>query len=156
RNTIFDANNWFNDYNGFSKTGERQNDFGGTLGGPIEIPHVYDGKDKTFFFFSYEGVRLGQPVPAYVSYVPDVALRQAAPAALQAVMNAWPIPNGPDLGNGLADFIGSGTTPNSIDSPSVRIDHTFSPKLRLFFRFANTTSNSAQFGECNCEFGYID
>src|SRR5579875_1026755 len=34
-----------------------QNEFGGTLGGPILIPHVYNGKDKTFFFFSYQGAR---------------------------------------------------------------------------------------------------
>ena len=32
----------------------RRNDFGGTLGGPIDIPHVYNGHNKTFFFFSYE------------------------------------------------------------------------------------------------------
>jgi hypothetical protein len=56
RKDVFDANNWFNDaYNpGLPKSEERQNDFGGTLGGPIF-------KDKTFFFFSYEGLRLLQP-----------------------------------------------------------------------------------------------
>src|SRR5579885_2736007 len=32
----------------------RRNDFGGTLGGPVYIPHVYDGHDKTFFFFNFE------------------------------------------------------------------------------------------------------
>ena len=32
----------------------RRNDFGGTVGGPIWIPKIYNGKDKTFFFFSYE------------------------------------------------------------------------------------------------------
>ncbi|HET7213543.1 MAG TPA: TonB-dependent receptor [Terriglobia bacterium] len=34
-----------------------RNEFGGDLGGPVVIPHVYNGKDKTFFFFSYEGYR---------------------------------------------------------------------------------------------------
>lgn len=154
RNTVFDANNWFNDYFGQPNPGERQNDFGGTLGGPVEIPHLYDGKDKTFFFFSYEGARLGQPVAAFVSYVPDLAMRQSAPAVLQSVLNAYPIPNGPETGTGLAEFIGAGTTPNRIDSPSIRLDHTFSSKLRLFFRFANTTSNAGLFGEFNDSFGF--
>src|SRR5579862_9483277 len=54
RNNVLDANNWFNDAAGINKTPERQNDFGGTLGGPVVIPRLYDGRDKTFFFFSYE------------------------------------------------------------------------------------------------------
>jgi hypothetical protein len=60
RNTIFDANNWFNDYATppIAKPAERQNDFGGVLGGPLSIPRLYSGRDKTFFFFSYEGLRL--------------------------------------------------------------------------------------------------
>jgi hypothetical protein len=35
----------------------RQNDFGATVGGPMRIPKIYDGRNKTFFFFSYEGFR---------------------------------------------------------------------------------------------------
>ena len=38
-----------------------QNQFGGTIGGPIRIPHIYNGKDKTFFFFSYQGTRSAVP-----------------------------------------------------------------------------------------------
>ncbi len=41
----------------------RQNNFGGTFGGPVRIPHVYNGHDKTFFFFSYEGFRSILPAP---------------------------------------------------------------------------------------------
>ena len=60
----------------------RQNDFGGTLGGPVEIPHVYNGKDKTFFFVSYEGLRLTAPQAATINYVPDALLRSTAPYGL--------------------------------------------------------------------------
>ena len=81
-------------------------------------------------------------------------MRQSAPTALQAVFNAYPIPNGPELGDGLADYIGTGTLPNSIDSPSFRLDHTVGTKSRVFFRFANTTSNSGLFGEFNDQFGF--
>jgi Carboxypeptidase regulatory-like domain len=40
-----------------TKAPKRFNTFGGSLGGPVTIPHLYNGKDKTFFFFDYEGNR---------------------------------------------------------------------------------------------------
>ena len=57
RNNDFDANNWFNNRSGIANSIYKQNDFGATVGGPVWIPKVYHGKDKTFFFFSYEGFR---------------------------------------------------------------------------------------------------
>jgi hypothetical protein len=53
-NNIFDANNYFNNLAGLSHPRIRYNDFGFTLGGPVVIPHVYNGKNKTFFFYSQE------------------------------------------------------------------------------------------------------
>ena len=49
RNNFFDANDWFNDYYGKPTPALRQNNFGGTLGGPVWIPRLYDGREKTFF-----------------------------------------------------------------------------------------------------------
>src|SRR5579871_280105 len=46
-----------------SRAPSRQNNFGGTFGGPVVIPHLDDGHNKTFFFFSYEGFRSVLPVP---------------------------------------------------------------------------------------------
>jgi Carboxypeptidase regulatory-like domain/TonB dependent receptor len=140
RNNVFDANDWFNNYFLRPLAAERQNDFGGTLGGPVELPGLYDGKDKTFFFFSYEGLRLDQPQAASVTYVPSAALRANTPAPLDLVLKAFPTPNGIDLGTGLAEFIGTWSNPASIDSTSIRLDHVISNKLRLFFRFSNTSS----------------
>ncbi len=142
RNDTVDANDWFNNYFGSPKPSLRQNDFGGTLGGPIQIPHVYSGKDKTFFFFSYEGLRLIQPQAAIETLVPDAALRQNTPAPLNSVLNGFPLPTGTDEGNGLAQFIGSWSNPGNIDSSSIRLDHVVSDKLRLFFRFSDTSSNA--------------
>jgi hypothetical protein len=142
RNTAFDANDWFNSYFDQPRPAERQDDFGGTLGGPFRIPGGYDGKDRTFFFFSYEGLRLDQPQAANVTYVPDASLRASSPAPLEQVLKAFPVANGADLGNGLAEFIDSWSNPASIDATSVRLDHALAEKLRLFFRFSNT--NSAQ------------
>ncbi len=140
RNDAFDANDWFNDYFGRPSAPLRQNDFGGTLGGPIRIPHLYNGKDKTFFFFSYEGLRLLQPQAASVAFVPSVSLRTNTPAPLQQVLNAFPVPNGTDLGNGLAQFVNNWSNPSSIDSTSIRLDQAVKERLRLFFRFSNTSS----------------
>lgn len=38
----------------FRRGADKKNDFGGSVGGPLSIPHLYNGKDKTFFFFSWE------------------------------------------------------------------------------------------------------
>jgi Carboxypeptidase regulatory-like domain len=57
RNNDFDANNFFSNRSGIPNSIYKQNDFGATVGGPVTIPKLYHGKDKTFFFFSYEGFR---------------------------------------------------------------------------------------------------
>jgi hypothetical protein len=156
RNGYFDAQDWFNDYLGTPEPALRQNDFGGTFGGPVEVPGLYHGKDKTFFFVSYEGLRLTAPQAASNNiFVPDLCMRAmgvcpsgrnpAASAALPAI-NAFPLPspNGlEDATNGFGQFLGSWSNPGSIDSTSVRFDHVVNDKLRLFFRFSDTTSSSA-------------
>src|SRR5206468_6050168 len=92
RNGAVDAQDWFNNYFGTPEPALRQNDFGGTLGGPVKIPRLYWGKDRTFFFVSYEGLRLTAPQAAMVTYVPDSALRASAPAGVRAALNAFPLP----------------------------------------------------------------
>ncbi len=54
RNDALNANNFFNNLTGVARSPMRYNDFGFTLGGPVVIPHHYNGKDKLFFFFSQE------------------------------------------------------------------------------------------------------
>jgi hypothetical protein len=142
RNGYIDAKDWFNDYFDLPEPPIKQNDFGGTLGGPIRIPHLYNGRDKTFFFVSYEGLRLTAPQPASINLVPDAALRAGAPSPVNEVLNAYPVPNGPDLGNGMAEFIASWSNPSSLNSTSARFDHVVNDKFRLFFRFGDTTSNT--------------
>jgi len=150
RNSVFDANDWFNNYLGQSEPALRQNDFGGTLGGPVRIPFLYDGKDRTFFFFSYEGLRVVQPQASTVSFVPDVYLRKCTPSPLQQVLNAFPQPtspgpvpdcSGPDPGNSIDQFVGTWSNAGGIDATSIRFDHMVSNKLRLFFRFSDTPSS---------------
>ena len=57
RNNVLNANQWYNNATGVARPILRYNDFGGTIGGPVYIPHVYEQRDKTFFFFSEEARR---------------------------------------------------------------------------------------------------
>ncbi len=56
RNSDVDARTYFN-AKGTAFPAFRLNQFGGSLGGPVVIPHLYNGKDKMFFFVDYEGFR---------------------------------------------------------------------------------------------------
>ncbi|MFY9789554.1 MAG: TonB-dependent receptor [Candidatus Sulfotelmatobacter sp.] len=67
RNTITDANNWFNDQAGIPIPPVHRNDFGGTIGGPIL-------KNKTFFFFDWDGT-LASSMGTFVAGVPSAAMR---------------------------------------------------------------------------------
>jgi hypothetical protein len=59
RNSDLDSNNFFANRNGQSIPNFKRSQFGGSLGGPVELPKLYHGKDKTFFFVAYEGLRQG-------------------------------------------------------------------------------------------------
>jgi len=61
RNNNLNANSWQNNRNGIPIALFQRNVFGANVGGPVVIPHLYHGKDKTFFFFNYEGSRQGAP-----------------------------------------------------------------------------------------------
>ncbi|MEN6532631.1 MAG: carboxypeptidase regulatory-like domain-containing protein [Bryobacteraceae bacterium] len=56
-NDKLNAAGFMNNAQGSAKTPFRQNSFGGTIGGPVMLPKVHDGRNRTFFFFSYEGDR---------------------------------------------------------------------------------------------------
>jgi hypothetical protein len=142
RNDLFDAANWFNGYTNnppLPKAEERQNDFGGTLSGPIL-------KNRTFFFFSYEGLRLRLPQTTLTT-VPDASARRSAQPALQPFLNAYPLdPSQPDLGNGIAQFDKSYSNPSSLDAYSLRIDHRLNNKVNLFGRYNYSPSQNLSRG----------
>jgi len=147
RNDALDANNWFNGTTTppLPKAKERQNDFGGTFSGPIF-------KDKTFFFFSYEGLRLRLPqtarttVPCNSTCAVSGNARAAAKPAIQAFLNAYPLPNGADHGNGTADFNASFSNPATLDAASLRVDHNLTNRLTLFGRYNYSPSQINQRG----------
>jgi hypothetical protein len=62
RNTAFDANDFFGNQQGQPKAILKRNQYGGTIGGPIVIPHIVNGRNKLFFFFSYQGQKQTQGI----------------------------------------------------------------------------------------------
>jgi hypothetical protein len=133
RSDAYDANDWFADQSGRPKGKERQNRPGGTFGGPII-------KNKTFFFVSFEKLKLLSPY-TLLATVPDMASRQAAPAALRPFLNAFPIPNGRSLGNNGAQYEAVLSNPSNSSSSSARIDHILSASTTLFARYSVSPSN---------------
>ncbi len=146
RNDKLDANDWFANANGLARPELRQNDFGGVLGGPIV-------KNKLFFFGSYEGLRVRQPHVAD-TYEPSLATRQNAPAAVQPLLNAFPLPTGPALANGTASFAASYSDPSTLNSSGIRIDYRPSGKVTVFGRYSDAPSDVAQRGSGSFESNY--
>ncbi len=148
RNDIFDANDWFANANRQRKPPLRQNDFGGVLGGPLYLPRFGDtrrsfinGKQRAYFFFSYEGLRLRQPLVG-ISDVPSMAAREAASPALLPFLNLFPKPNGVTKANGLAAFSASFSNPTSLNATSIRLDGVVNDKLTLFGRYNHAPSET--------------
>ncbi|MGA8345285.1 MAG: TonB-dependent receptor [Candidatus Sulfotelmatobacter sp.] len=147
RNGKMDANDWFADNLGLPKAIVHQNDFGGVFGGPVLLPG-YDGRNRTFFFFSYEGLRLTQPVTG-ITLVPTLAVRQAAASSVAPWLNAFPLPNGPvsAIDSGLAQFDATYAVPSTMNATSIRIDHVVNSKLTLFGRYNDAPSSTPGRGE---------
>jgi len=136
RNDAMDARDYFN-FEPAPKPALRQNNFGGTFSGPIF-------KDKTFFFFSYEGQRLRLPVNGELD-VPSTALRSQAKGTALVVLNSFPKPNGPVLSANFAAYDYGISNLGTLDALSIRIDHTVNSRLTLFGRYNQASSASTAF-----------
>jgi len=75
RNSRLDSNNFFNNQRGVRLATFQRNQFGGVVGGPVLIPRLINGRNKLFFFFSYEGLRQSQQAAAIFT-VPTAAERR--------------------------------------------------------------------------------
>ncbi len=74
RRNSFDANSYQNNAHGSPKDGHYLDQYGGQADGPVFIPKIYDGRNKTFFLFNYEGYREATPQPLILS-VPGMEMR---------------------------------------------------------------------------------
>src|SRR5437660_3163460 len=131
RNSAFDARNYFD-----HATAEhperippfRRNEFGFTNGGPVLIPHVYDGRGKTFYFGQYQGFRqvLGTtqvfPVPTLAerqgidtATFPGDTLTVPVNPAIASVLTRYPLPNEPQGPFGARTYAASSKVATSTD-----------------------------------------
>jgi hypothetical protein len=133
RNEALDANDWFANQQNLKRGALRQNDFGGVLGGPIQ-------QNRSFYFLSYEGLRLRQPTTGE-SDVPSLATRQSALPAIKPFFYAYPLPTGRNEGTGLAEAIYAFSNPSSLDAASLRMDQHFGGHLALFGRYNVSASD---------------
>lgn len=155
-----------------------RNEFGGSVGGPINIPKVYDGRNRSFFFFAYERFSLRR-ASQQLMYVPTVAMRNGdfsglinnqgilqqlydpnttQGAAMQysrlpfsnnqipinrisplakTLLAATPLPTSAD--NPMINFnlTGQNPTTQTVPNYTVRLDHVFNEKNRVYFRFTD-------------------
>lgn len=135
RNEALDARNFFN----LRKPPFKRNQFGLAVGGPVLLPRFgegvsplgYSGRNRTFFFFSYEGLRQRQGLTLN-SDVPTLAQRAAVTNPIvRNLISLIPTPN-----NGPAGFSGAGTAPVNIDQETIDLSHTVSTNDRLHAYYA--------------------
>lgn len=155
QNQALDAN----PYGFASKAPKKFNTFGFSLGGPITIPHLYQSKNRTFFFADYEGNRRSTAVLQQF-VVPTAADRAGnlgdiggpvlAPsqisATAKAVLAYYPLPNVAGVTNTSAiNYQNFQSTPARTDGADIRVDQTISSKMSAYARFSrkNITSNYA-------------
>lgn len=138
RNSALDARNFF------ERTTEpapfKRNQFGFNIGGPVNIPHFgesgpvfgYEGKNKTFFFFSYEGLRQRQGLTISGVTVPTDAQRAAVTdPVIQKLLPLIPRAN-----VGTNGFAGAATAPVDIDQFTTDVSHNAGANDRLHFYYA--------------------
>jgi len=155
RNAAFDARNFFDHPNAVDPRRIppfARNEFGATIGGPVALPHLYNGRDKTFFFGEYQGFRqvLGT---TQVLAVPTALERQGIDtlkfpdgstdtltvpvnAAIVPILNRYPLPNLPNGPFGDRTFATSSKVVTNTDQFSIRVDHRISDKANVFARFS--------------------
>src|SRR6266478_6083007 len=152
RNAAFDARNFF-DHKSDSDTRRlppfSRYEFGVTNGGPVFVPHIYDGRGKTFYFAEYQGFRqvLGT---TQVFPVPTQAERQGidttafrgdtltvpVSSKVAALLAGYPLPNDALGAFGARTFATSSKVATRTDQGSLRLDHRISEKAKLFLRFS--------------------
>jgi hypothetical protein len=138
RNERMNGNDWFANSTGFNRQKMRQNNYGASLGGAVKPSNM-------FYFGSYEMLDYWQPSTA-IDSVPSLATRSSASSKLLPYLNAFPVPNGPVLTYGAAQFFGVYTSPNKSQSGTLRLDRTFRKSFATFLRYSNTSSDSESRG----------
>ncbi len=148
RNDVFDANDWFSNQSGLPRSPLRFNNFGVTLGGPVRIPRIYRGDNRTFFFLSFEDLVMRQPQAASSFAVPSAQTRLSVSPLSAPLYDALPLPNLPassvNAATGWAGFAQASSLPTNQQTFGLRIDHYLSDKWIGFVRYNRAPSDETQ------------
>jgi hypothetical protein len=177
-NTVLNSGNPFAQ----SKPKIIMNDFGGTLGGPLVLPR-YNGHDKTFFFISYEGLRLPRETPIVLT-VPSMDMRNGNltgylaaqgisaiyqpdgvtpidpanvpvnPIAANLLQYMMPKPNNGAPGSIVNNFQTNFPSPISANQGDVRLDQRFTDKQSVFARFSYKNRQVITAPSATCVYTY--
>ena len=142
RNEALDARNFFD----ARKPPFKRNQFGLNLSGPVKLPHFgtggpifsYTGENKTFFFFSYEGLRQRQGLTLNSNVLTDAQRASVTNATVLQLLPLIPLATSVDVVGGvpIARFQGSGTAPVDLDQWTGDVNHDFNSKDRLHVYYA--------------------
>lgn len=171
RNNDLDARTFFN-VKPQAVAPFKQNQFGYSLGGPVLVPHLYNGRDKTFFFANYEGERIStattiEGIVPTTAELGGIIPGTSAPIIDPATGNPFPqnssgnyvIPTSrfSRLGtmaaglffptpnaSGAYNFVANEPSPTVSDQQTYRIDHTFGPSDSIFVRATKVDATQTQ------------
>jgi outer membrane receptor protein involved in Fe transport len=107
----------------------KRNIFGESVGGPVFLPRIYDGRSKTFFFHSYEGRRQRESETFNVT-VPTAAQRSSVTNPV--ILNLLPLIPSPNAPGTVNNFTGNSPRFRNLDQTTERIDHTFNPNNMIY------------------------
>lgn len=167
RNDMFDARNFFD----LTQSKLRRNQFGATLSGPVKIPGLYNGKNKTFFLFSWESLRqvagstrrAVTPLPEMLTgnfrgaldannrplTLTDPYARAPFPGNQVPVTRMDPVARKmaafypkPNLTEGVNNFVAQANATSVWDNFTAKVDHNFSPRNQLSGRVLWRPSDS--------------
>jgi len=177
-NTVFNSNNPF----ALSKPRIIMNDFGGTLGGPLHIPFLASNSNRTFFFASYEGLRLPRETPMLLS-VPSAAMRGGnltsylagqgvsavsspdgtsldpanvtpSPVAAAVLKYLFPAPNYGAPDDYANNYQINFPAPISANQGDIRLDRTLSSRQSVFARFSYKNRQVLTAPSAACTYAY--
>src|SRR4029079_9673009 len=144
RNEVLDARNFFD----ARKPPFKRNQFGFNIGGPLVLPHFgeggplfsYDGKNRTFFFFSYEGTRQRQGLTLTSNVLTDAQRAAVTNPIVQNLLPLIPRATSVDLVGtpavAVGRFTGAGTAPVSISQYTGDVSHRHGNNDRLHGYYA--------------------
>jgi hypothetical protein len=143
RNKVLNANTFFSNQAHLPNPSFTQNQYGFNLGGPVYIPHLYDGRNKTFFFVNFEGFALRQGV-TYTTTVPTAAELTGNLSDLNAPiydpLSTCGVAGGPACGPGVATY-NRPEFPGAV-IPTNRLNPTALAYAKLFFPAPNVAGGA--------------